>query len=114
MNVLICNDRAEPLDSLVNMLENNRDITSVKVATTGRQTLDALHSSPTDISISSGTGLDFNRMLQSHIAPTVTKSLIRDVATRSPTVPLLVKAHQFGFHNVLPLTTPEDQIVLSL
>jgi DNA-binding NarL/FixJ family response regulator len=114
MNVLICNDRAEPLDSLVNMLENNRDVTSVKVATTGRQTLDVLHSSPIDISISSGTGLDFNRMLQSHIAPTVTKSLIRIVATQSPTVPLLVKAHQFGFHNVLPLTTPEDEIVLSL
>ena len=114
MNVLICNDRAEPLDSLVDMLENNQDVTSVKVATTGRQTLDALHSSPIDISISSGTGLDFNRMLQRHIAPTVAESLTRVVATQSPTVPLFVKAHQFGFHNVLPLTTPEEQIVLSL
>lgn len=114
MNVLICNDRAEPLDSLIGILENNRDVTSVKVATNGRQAIDALHSSPIDISISSGTGLDFNRMLQRHIAPTVAASLTRVVATQSPTVPLFVKAHQFGFNNVLPLTTPEEKIVPSL
>jgi DNA-binding NarL/FixJ family response regulator len=114
MNVLICNDRAEPLDSLIGILENNRDVTSVKVATNGRQAIDALHSSPIDISISSGTGLDFNRMLQRHIAPTVAQSLTRVVATQSPSVPLLVKAHQFGFNNVLPLTIPEEQIVPNL
>jgi DNA-binding NarL/FixJ family response regulator len=114
MNVLICNDRAEPLDSLIGILENNRDVTLVKVATNGRQAIDALHSSPIDISISSGTGLDFNRMLQRHIAPTVAASITRVVATQSPTVPLFVKAHQFGFNNVLPLTTPEEKIVPSL
>lgn len=114
MNVLICNDRAEPLDSLIEVLEKNRDVTSVKVATNGRQALDALHSSPIDLSISSGTGLDLNRMLHRHLAPTVAGSLSRVVATQTPTVPLLVKAHQYGFNNILPLTTPEDQIVLSL
>ena len=114
MNVLICNDRAEPLDSIIEVLEKNRDITSVKVATNGRQALDALHSSPIDLSISSGSGLDFNRMLHRHIAPTVAGSLSRVVATQTPSVPLLVKAHQYGFNNILPLTTPEDQIVPSL
>ena len=29
MNVLICNDRAKPLDSLVEVLEKNRDVTSL-------------------------------------------------------------------------------------
>jgi DNA-binding NarL/FixJ family response regulator len=53
-------------------------------------------------------------MLQRHIAPTVAASLTRVVATQSPTVPLFVKAHQFGFNNVLPLTTPEEKIVPSL
>lgn len=114
MNVLICNDHAEPLDSLVGILESNRDVNSVKVASNGRQAIDALHSAPIDISISAGTGLDFNRMLQRYIAPTVAQSLTRVVATQSPSVPLLVKAHQFGFNNVLPLTTPEEQIVPSL
>lgn len=114
MNVLVCNDRAEPLDSIIAVLENNDAVASVNVATTGRQVIDTLHTAPVDVSISSGTGLDFNRMLQRHIDPNVAAALTRIVATKTPTVPLLVKAHQFGFNNVLPLTDKTDHIVPTL
>lgn len=114
MNVLVCNDHAEPLDSLIAVLENDDAVTSINVATTGRQVLDTLHASPVEVSISSGTGLDFNRMLQRHIHPTIASGLTRVVATKTPTVPLLVKAHQFGFNNVLPLTDKTDHIVPTL
>lgn len=114
MNVLVCNDRAEPLDSIIAILENDDAVASINVATTGRQVIDTLHAAPVDVSISSGTGLDFNRMLQRHIHPAVAASLTRVVATKTPTVPLLVKAHQFGFQNVLPLTDKTDHIVPTL
>ena len=114
MNVLVCNDRTEPLDSIIAVLENDDAVASINVATTGRQVIDTLHASPVDVSISSGTGLDFTRMLQRHIAPAIATSLTRVVATKTPTVPLLVKAHQFGFHNVLPLTDQTDHIVPTL
>ena len=114
MNVLVCNDRAEPLDSIIAVLENDDAVASINVATTGRQVIDTLHAAPVDVSISSGTGLDFNRMLQRHIDPAVAASLTRVVATKTPTVPLLVKAHQFGFQNVLPLTDKTDHIVPTL
>lgn len=114
MNVLVCNDHAEPLDSLIAVLKNDDAVASINVATTGRQVLDTLHASPVDVSISSGTGLDFNRMLQRHIDPTIASGLTRVVATKTPTVPLLVKAHQFGFNNVLSLTEETDHIVPTL
>ena len=114
MNVLVCNDHAEPLDSLIAVLENDDAVASINVATTGRQVLDTLHASAVDVSISSGTGLDFNRMLQRHIDPTIASGLTRVVATKTPTVPLLVKAHQFGFNNVLSLTEETDHIVPTL
>lgn len=114
MNVLVCNDRAEPLDSIIAVLENDDAVASINVATTGRQVIDTLHASPVDVSISSGTGLDFNRMLQRHIDPTVATALTRVVATKTPSVPLLVKAHQYGFNNVLPLNDKTDHIVPTL
>lgn len=114
MNVLVCNDHAEPLDSLIAVLENDSAVASINVASTGRQVLDTLHSQPVDISISSGTGLDFNRMLQRHIDPVVANQLTRVVATTSPSVPLLVKAHQYGFNNVLPLSDDTTHIVPTL
>lgn len=114
MNVLVCNDHAEPLDSLIAALENDNAVASINVANTGRQVIDTLHSHPVDVSISSGTGLDFNRMLQRHINPSVATGLTRVVATNTPTVPLLVKAHQFGFNNVLALSEHTDHIVPTL
>lgn len=114
MNVLVCNDRAEPLDSIIAVLENDDAVASINVATTGRQVIDTLHASPVDVSISSGTGLDFNRMLQRHIDPTVAAALTRVVATKTPSVPLLVKAHQYGFNNVLPLNDKTNHIVPTL
>lgn len=114
MNVLVCNDRAEPLDSIIAVLENDDAVASINVATTGRQVIDTLHASPVDVSISSGTGLDFNRMMQRHIDPTVAAALTRVVATKTPSVPLLVKAHQYGFNNVLPLNDKTNHIVPTL
>lgn len=114
MNVLVCNDSIEPLDSLVSVLRDNNEITSISIATTGRQVLNTLHTSPVDVSISSGNGLDFNRMLQRHIEPEVSEKLTRVVATNDPSVPLLVKAHQFGFNNVLPLNSEPEQVVTTL
>ncbi len=114
MNVLVCNDTAEPLDSLISVLRNNSNITNVNVARNGRQAIDALHSAPVDVSVSSGAGLDFNRMLQRHIAPEIASALTRVVATQTPTVPLLVKAHQFGFNNVLQLDRNGDEVFSTL
>lgn len=114
MNVLVCTDRAEPLDSLIAVLEKDDAVASINVASNGRQVIDTLHSVPVDVSISSGSGLDFNRMLQRHIDPTVASSLVRVVATSSPSVPLLVKAHQFGFNNVLPLNANTETIIPTL
>lgn len=114
MNVLVCTDRAEPLDSLIAVLEKEDAVSSINVASNGRQVIDTLHSVPVDVSISSGSGLDFNRMLQRHIDPTVASSLVRVVATSSPSVPLLVKAHQFGFNNVLPLNANTETIIPTL
>ena len=114
MNVLVCNDRTEPLDSLIAVLENDDAVASINVASTGRQVIDTLHAAPVDISISSGSGLDLNRMLQRHISPSVASSLMRVVATKAPSVPLLVKAHQYGFNNVLPLNTDSESFVPTL
>lgn len=114
MNVLVCTDRAEPLDSLIAVLEKDDAVASINVASNGRQVIDTLHSVPVDVSISSGSGLDFNRMLQRHIDPTVASSLVRVVATNAPSVPLLVKAHQFGFNNVLSLKTDAETFVPTL
>ena len=114
MNVLVCNDYAEPLDSLIAVLENDSAVSSINVTNTGRQALDTLHSQQVDISISSGTGIDLNRMLQRHIDPEVANNLTRVVATTSPSVPLLVKAHQYGFNNVLPLTDDTTHFVPTL
>lgn len=114
MNVLVCNDYAEPLDSLIAVLENNDAVTSVNVANTGRHVINTLHSVPVDISISPGCGIDLHRMMQHHIDPAVSAALTRVVATEHPTVPLLVKAHQFGFNNVLSLSHENEHIVPAL
>lgn len=114
MNVLICNDHTEPLNSLITVLENDSAINSINVADTGREVLDMLHAKPVDISISSGNGLDFNRMLQRHIDPLIAENLTRVVATQTPSVPLLVKAHQYGFNNVLPLNEDTAHFVPTL
>ena len=53
-------------------------------------------------------------MLQRHLDPSVASTLTRVVATNTPTVPLLVKAHQFGFNNVLALSEHTDHIVPTL
>lgn len=114
MNVLVCNDNIEPLDSLVSVLREDKTVSSVNVASTGRQVLDALHSSPFDVSISSSNGLDFNRMLQRHIEPGIADKLTRVVATNNSSVPLLVKAHQYGFNNILSLDTEPRNFVPTL
>lgn len=114
MNILVCNDRAEPLDQLIDILRSDSDVASLTIARDGRQALQTLNTSPVDISLTSGHGIDFNRALQRHIDPTIAANLTKVVATNSASVPLIVKAHQWGYDDLISLDLEPSEIVPAL
>lgn len=114
MNILVCNDRAEPLDQLIDILRHDTGVESVNIVHDGRQALQTLSNHPVDLSLTSGHGIDFNRTLQRHIDPDISANITKVVATHSVTVPLVVKAHQWGYDDVISLNIERSEIVPAL
>ena len=109
MKVLLCESTDAPLTAVADLLVQVPDIDVVGVARTGRDAIDAMNSLELDMSIHSSLTVELPVLIRPALRGTAGKTVKRVVASDSPTAPLIVRAHQFGFDGIVPVTdSPED------
>jgi len=109
MNVLMCDSTADSLAPLTQLLDSAPDIKIVDVVRNGRDMALALKSKDVHLSVLAPEVLDLDLVVEKSrgFKPQVKKVV---VAT-SPTAPLVIKAHQYGVHDVIPFDTDADALV---
>ena len=109
MNVLMCDSTADSLAPLTQLLDSAPDIKIVDVVRNGRDMALALKSKDVHLSVLAPEVLDLDLVVEKSrgFKPQVKKVV---VAT-SPSAPLVIKAHQYGVHDVIPFDTDADALV---
>lgn len=109
MNVLMCDSTADSLAPLTQLLDSAPDIKIVDVVRNGRDMALALKSKDVHLSVLAPEVLDLDLVVEKSqgFKPQVKKVV---VAT-SPSAPLVIKAHQYGVHEVIPFDTDADDLV---
>jgi DNA-binding NarL/FixJ family response regulator len=109
MNVLMCDSAAESLAPLTQLLDTAPDIHIVDVVRNGRDMALALKSKDVHLSVLAPEVLDLDLVVEKSrgFKPQVKKVVVAS----SLTTPLLIKAHQYGVHDVIPFDTDTTSIV---
>lgn len=101
MNVLMCDSTTGSLTPLTQLLDTTPDVHIVDVVRNGRDMALALNSKDIHLSVLAPEVLDLDLVVEKSrgFIPMVKKVVVAS----PPTAPLVIKAHQYGVHDVIPL-----------
>jgi DNA-binding NarL/FixJ family response regulator len=102
MKILICDGPDGSLTPLAQTLGSSPEISLVQLVRTGRQMVEALSETRIDLSVLAPEVLDLDRAIERSQRRSLVDSKV--VATDAPSVPLIVKAYQYGINDVIPAT----------
>lgn len=114
MNVLLCETETSNLVRVADLLQQVPDVNVVSVARTGREVVHVLARKPVDVSIHSEDTIELSRFIRNAVRGQASPALAHVVASPHPTAPLLVRAHQFGFDNVIAVPDAPERLVSAL
>ncbi|CAB4651837.1 unannotated protein [freshwater metagenome] len=109
MNVLLCDSTTGSLSPLTQILDTTPEIQIVDVVRNGRDMAIALKSKDVHLSVLAPEVLDLDLVVEKSrgFRPQVKKVVVAS----SPSVPLVIKAHQFGVNDVISLDTDTASLV---
>jgi DNA-binding NarL/FixJ family response regulator len=109
MNVLMCDSTTGSLAPLTQLLDTTPDIHIVDVVRNGREMALALKSKDVHLSVLAPEVLDLDLVVEKSRG--FTPHVKKVVVAASPSVPLVIKAHQYGVNDVIPFDTDTTSLV---
>ena len=109
MNVLMCDSTTGSLSPLTQILDTTPEIHIVDIVRNGRDMALALKNKDVHLSVLAPEVLDLDLVVEKSrgFRPQVKKVVVAS----SPSVPLVIKAHQYGVNDVIPLETDTASLV---
>lgn len=103
MKLLMCDGPEGSLLPLTQTLGDLPNITIVDVVHTGREMVEALADTQVDLSVLAPEILDLDLAIEKSRKRVLVARKV--VATDNPSIPLIVKAYQYGINDVVPMTS---------